>query len=99
VGGNGPTVLERVLAYGDAWIPNFARGGDILNRAAELSERAQRTIDLMVMGVPADASVLEKLHAAGCRRATHWLPSTGRSGLERALETWESAIAQFTGEA
>ncbi len=24
VGGDGPTVLERVLAFGDAWFPNYA---------------------------------------------------------------------------
>ena len=25
VGGNGPTVLDRVLAFGDAWFPNYGR--------------------------------------------------------------------------
>ncbi|MGH9104428.1 MAG: LLM class F420-dependent oxidoreductase, partial [Acidimicrobiales bacterium] len=58
VGGNGPTVLERVLAVGDAWFPNHSRGG-LLERAAELHRRADRPIDLMVMGVPAEAKVLE----------------------------------------
>src|ERR1700752_1583755 len=35
VGGDGPTVLDRVLAFGDAWMPNYAPSG-ILERAAEL---------------------------------------------------------------
>jgi probable F420-dependent oxidoreductase len=99
VGGNGPTVLDRVLAYGDAWFPNFARGGDIIERAGELRNRADRPIDVMVMGAPADAAVLERLQACGCRRAVHWVPSSGLSGVERALERWESAIAELTGEA
>jgi probable F420-dependent oxidoreductase len=99
VGGNGPTVLDRVLAYGDAWMPNFARGGDVLARAGELRQRAERPIDFIVMGAPAKASVLEELAVAGSARAVHWLPSTGLSGVERALERWESAIAEFAGEA
>jgi probable F420-dependent oxidoreductase len=98
VGGNGPTVIDRVLAFGDAWFPNFQRGGDILARASELRARADRPIDLMVMGAPANAAVLEELQSAGCRRVVHWVPSAGRSGVERALERWESAIAEFTGE-
>ncbi len=98
VGGNGPTVLDRVLAYGDAWFPNYARGGNVLERVRELRQRAQRPIDFMVMGAPADARVLETLREAGCRRAVHWLPSAGRVVVERALAGWESAIAEFAGE-
>jgi probable F420-dependent oxidoreductase len=99
VGGNGPTVLERVLAFGDAWFPNYARGGgDIVERASDLRGRADRRIDLMVMGVPPDAAVLERLRLGGCRRAVHWIPSTGLARVEQALERWESAIAELTGE-
>ncbi len=100
VGGNGPTVLDRVLAFGDAWFPNYARGGgDILERAAELRARADRPIDLMVIGAPPDAGALEQLRLGGCRLVAHWIPSTNLAGVEQALERWESAIAELTGEA
>jgi probable F420-dependent oxidoreductase len=100
VGGNGPTVLERVLAFGDAWFPNYARDPDTLaQRVRELRGRAERPVDVMVMGAPADASALEALAQLGCRRAVHWVPSAGRGHVERALERWESAIAELTGEA
>ncbi|HZO79331.1 MAG TPA: LLM class F420-dependent oxidoreductase [Solirubrobacteraceae bacterium] len=99
VGGNGPTVLDRVLAFGDAWFPNYARGGDIIDGARELRARADRPIDFMVIGVPADAAVLQKLHDAGARRLVHWIPSGGRATVEPALDQWESAIAELTGEA
>jgi probable F420-dependent oxidoreductase len=100
VGGNGPTVLDRVLAFGDAWFPNYGRGGgDIAERAAELRARADRHIDVIPIGVPADPGVLERLAGAGCRRAIRWLPSGGLGAVVPALEGWESAIAQFTGEA
>ena len=97
VGGNGPTVLDRVLAFGDAWFPNYARGG-VLERCAELLARAERPIDLMVMGVPADPHVLEQFEQAGFRRAVHWLPSAGRGPVERALERFETAVADLHGQ-
>ncbi|MEA2210461.1 MAG: hypothetical protein QOF83_409 [Solirubrobacteraceae bacterium] len=99
VGGNGPTVLDRVLAFGDAWFPNYARDGELTARIDELRRRADRSIDVMVMGVPAEAAVLERLQLAGCRRVVRWIPSSGPAGVERALELWESAIADLTGEA
>ncbi len=97
VGGNGPGVLDRVLAFGDAWFPNFARE-DILDRAAELRSRADRPIGLMVMGVPADARVLEAYAEAGFQRAVHWLPSALRGPVERALDRYEAAIAEFNSD-
>jgi len=96
VGGNGPTVHERVLAFGDAWFPNY--GPDVVKRAGELRARAERPVDVMVIGVPAEASALESLVDAGFRRAVHWIPSAGREQVERALGGWESAIAELTGE-
>jgi probable F420-dependent oxidoreductase len=100
VGGNGPTVLDRVLAFGDAWFPNFTRGGgDIGERAKELRDRAGRHVDVSVIGVPADPSALEQLAVGGCQRAVPWIVSGQRSVVEPALERWEAAIAQFTGEA
>src|SRR5947209_16264744 len=100
VGGNGPTVLDRVLAFGDAWFPNYSRGGgDLLERWNELRRRAERPVDFMAMGVPDRAEVLERLHNAGCRRVVRWVPSAGRGRVEQALERWEAAIAEFTGEA
>ena len=67
-------------------------------RAAELRSRAGRPVDLMVMGVPADARALEAYAAAGFRRAVHWLPSAPRGPVERALDRYEAAIAELYGE-
>ena len=58
VGGEGPTVLDRVLAFGDAWMPNHGPS-DLIKRSAELRLRADRPISLQVMGVPADPGTLE----------------------------------------
>jgi probable F420-dependent oxidoreductase len=97
VGGNGPTVLDRVLAFGDAWFPNYSK--NVIERAHELRARAERPIDFMVISVPPDAATLEQLAKAGCRRAVHWVPSANLSVVEQALGRWESAIAELHGEA
>ncbi|HXR14510.1 MAG TPA: LLM class F420-dependent oxidoreductase [Solirubrobacteraceae bacterium] len=96
IGGLGPTVLERVLAFGDGWLPNFT-GEDLIGRIAELQARAQRPIEVDVLGMPADAHALALVRDAGVRRALHWLP-TGSSGtVEAALERWEAAIVELNG--
>jgi probable F420-dependent oxidoreductase len=98
VGGTGANVLDRALDYGDAWFPNF-RGERIVERAVELRARADRPIDVQVMGMPAEAAELERFAEAGFSRAVHWLPSAPRAGVERELERWEATIAEFAGEA
>lgn len=103
IGGDGPTVFDRVLEYGDGWLPNFARdttGGDaLIDRIGELKSKASRPIDVIVVSAPADPVVLERLETAGVRRAVHWLPAQGRAGTERLLDEWEEAVTVMTGEA
>ena len=114
VGGDGPTVLDRVLSFGDAWFPDFGgaetwtaegaearrvRGAATIARAAELRVRADRPIEFQAMSTPADPRALEALARAGCTRACRWLPSGNLSTIETALAPWERAIAEFTGEA
>jgi len=94
VGGNGPTVLDRAEAFGDAWFPNFARG-NVLERIPEARERG---IPVLVMSVPADAKALEQLREAGVRRVVRWLPSAGMSRVEAELERFEAAVAELNGE-
>jgi probable F420-dependent oxidoreductase len=98
VGGLGPTVIDRVLAFGDGWFPNYAPEG-VLDRVDEMRERAERPIALDLMGMPADPKAIQRAHDAGARRVLRWMPSGGLSQVEPALERWEAAIAEFTGEA
>jgi probable F420-dependent oxidoreductase len=95
VGGDGPTVFDRVLAYGDAWIPNYASAG-ILERAEHLRARASRPISLQVTGMPADPKQIEAYAIAGFERVVHWLPSAGQGPVERELDAWESAIEEIS---
>jgi probable F420-dependent oxidoreductase len=96
VGGTGPTVLDRVLAYGDAWFPNYHP--EIFDRIAELRARADRPIQVQVMTVPADPAVFERLRALGVHRVSRWTPSGPRWRVEQSLEEWEKAMAEYNPE-
>jgi len=96
IGGGGPTVLDRVLAWGDGWFPQW-HDQNLFERIAELRARADRPIDVQVLSVPPDPKALEQLENAGVRRASYWLPSGPWSVVEAALVKWEAAIADLTG--
>jgi len=98
VGGNGPTVLDRVLDFGDAWMPNHA--DNVIERIGELRRRADeagRDIPVIVMGAPPDAEVLARYAQAGVQRVLFWLPSAGREVVEGALDEVESVMAEVLG--
>ncbi len=96
VGGTGPTVLDRVLAFGDGWLPNWGEDAALIDRIAELRTRAERPVQVQVLSVPANPKVMEQLDGAGVRRAMHWLPSGPEAVVQRALDAWESAIGTYT---
>jgi hypothetical protein len=77
-------------------MPTYASEG-ILDRAAELKARADRPIDLMVVGIPDDATALERYAEAGFSRVVRVLPSVTRAPVERALDGFEAAIAEMHG--
>jgi probable F420-dependent oxidoreductase len=95
VGGSGPGVIDRVLEFGDGWFPNYRDLKD--ERVEELRSRAERPVYVDVLGMPPKAEAIERCAKLGARRASLWLPTGGRSTVERNLEKWEAAIAEFTG--
>jgi probable F420-dependent oxidoreductase len=75
VGGLGEKVLDRVLEYGDAWMPNRAAPEDLAPRIAELRERAGLHMPVTYYGAPADDGFVERLEAAGVDRVLFMLES------------------------
>jgi probable F420-dependent oxidoreductase len=99
VGGNGATVLDRVLSFGDAWFPNWSPGVlDRIPQLRSLAADAGRDVRVLMMGVPAEPHELERCRQAGVARVVHWLPSANRGPVERALERFEDAFAEVNGE-
>lgn len=101
IGGNGPKVIDRVLRYGDAWMPQH-RHGNAIGRIGELRRRAAEAgrarVPVVVFGVPAKAEVLAEYEQAGADRAVHWLPAAQRGPVEQALERFEGAVAELRGK-
>lgn len=83
VAGTGPKVLDRVLAYGDGWIPN--RAGDLAERVAELRERAGRRVHVTYFNTRPDAAGVEKMREADVDRCVFMLPQAGATELEDAV--------------
>ena len=67
IGGNGPKVEDRVLRYGDGWMPNMPDLGELRERVAALRERAGRHVPVTFYG--AKPETLDELRDAGVDRA------------------------------
>jgi probable F420-dependent oxidoreductase len=94
VGGNGATVLDRVLAFGDQWMPNVTPDDEnLLARIAELGRRAEREIGITLMGPPADPRRLDRYRAAGVQRCLFYLPSGDAAAIEARIEAVQAAVA------
>jgi probable F420-dependent oxidoreductase len=77
IGGNGPKVLDRVLTYGDGWMPNMRDLSELGPRIAELRERAGRHVHVTYYG--ARRETLEEIERAGADRALIVLESGSRA--------------------
>lgn len=77
VGGVGPHALDRVLAFGDEWMPN--REHDLAARIGELRRRGEEAgrgrIPVSYYGAPADDELVRRLTDAGVDRVLLRLPS------------------------
>lgn len=103
VGGEGPTVEDRVIAYGDAWMPAGRIDPDgILRRIPELRRRAadagKENLPVYLVAAPDDAATLERWRDAGVTRAIRMVPSAHRGRVEADLEKFEAAFAELNGE-
>jgi len=103
VGGNGPRVQERVLAYGDGWFPNRIPPDDqMIERVEELQRRGDEAgrgrIPVTIQIPPKDLSVLERYEQAGVTRAVHMLragDAATRDSAERKLDEWAERIHAY----
>lgn len=100
VGGNGKGVLDRVLAYGDEWLPN--RLGDeekLIARIDKLQRRAAEEgrgrIGVTLYGAPRDPAALARYQEAGATRAVFWLPPAARDVVEPKLDRYAGIAAQL----
>lgn len=75
VGGGGEKVLDRVLAFGDEWIPNRVESMEALkDRIEELRDRAARHVPVSFFGAKPEPAAVERLAWAGVDRVIFYVP-------------------------
>jgi probable F420-dependent oxidoreductase len=99
IGGNGPRVLDRVLAFGDEWMPNRMDDEEVAARVEELRERAVAVgrghIPVTVVGMAPDAARIDRLSQAGVDRVVFWLPPESAEAVERGLERYVGVMEEL----
>ena len=98
LGGDAPRVLERVVAWGDGWLPNRVTPVELrekratLDRLAREAGRDPAAISISVHGQPADRDLIARLHEAGATRVIV-RPATSKSEPEMVRELTRIAEA------
>ena len=103
VGGNGKTVYDRVIAFGDAWIPNYL--GDIEKLAgrmktlqAKAAEAGRDRIPVTIWGVPRNPAAYGRWAEAGTSRCLFYLQDKdagSRQAVESRLDRFAAAMEEF----
>ena len=93
VGGAGPHTLDRVLEYGDGWMPIGGRTGQVLaGMIRELQERAKAAgrgpIPVSVFGVPPSKEVIEQYAEMGVDRVIFGVRPEGADQVLPALKRY-----------
>ena len=98
LGGDAPRVLERVVAWGDGWLPNRVTPVELrekraaLDRLAKEAGRDPAAISISVHGQPADLDLITRFHDAGATRVIV-RPATSKSEPEMVRELTRIAEA------
>jgi probable F420-dependent oxidoreductase len=91
LGGDAPRVLERIVGWGDGWLPNRVTPEQLRERRAALDRLAREAgrdpaaITISVHGQPADHELIRRFHDAGATRVIV-RPATTRSEEDMVAE-------------
>jgi probable F420-dependent oxidoreductase len=90
LGGSGPKVLDRVLAYADEWTPNrYGTPEELGERVRELRERAGRHVRVVASGAKPEREIVERLEAVGVDGCTFYVSADADAAqAERELDSF-----------
>jgi probable F420-dependent oxidoreductase len=94
VGGNGERVLDRVVAFGDEWMPNRASGlSERIEKLNRLAEEAGRgPIPVTLSGAKPDRELIERAEEAGIHRCAFYIEPADVGETERQLDQLASKL-------
>jgi probable F420-dependent oxidoreductase len=96
VGGMGPTVLDRVLAFGDGWMPTRGDDAWLADQIAELDERAAAAgrprLPVTLWGALPREDALQRYAEMGVARCVFWLPPEGPEQVLPRVERYAALI-------
>ncbi|MEX2617822.1 MAG: LLM class F420-dependent oxidoreductase [Alphaproteobacteria bacterium] len=94
IGGETDYTINRVIEFGDGWLPRAsakfdpAEGMTRLRQAADKAGRDMSTLSVTVFRAPPDAQVLESYAQAGIERSLLMLPTADRDTVLRLLDEY-----------
>ena len=94
IGGDGATTFDRVVEFGDGWMPINRPNKNPIARIPELRDRLEKagrdpkSVSVSLFYAPPDRSALEALAAAGVERAIFGLPSEPRDAALLRLDAY-----------
>ena len=98
IGGNGANTLQRVVRYGDAWMP-IGRYGDLSGRIEELNRLADESgrgrIPITIFGAAPKAEVIDAYAEGGVERLLFHLPPAPRDEVLPLLEQRAGLARQY----
>jgi probable F420-dependent oxidoreductase len=94
VGGNAEKVLDRVVAFGDEWMPNRVSGlTERIEKLKQLAEEAGRDpIPITLSGAKPDLDLIERGEKAGVHRCTFYISPADAGETERQLDELASTL-------
>jgi probable F420-dependent oxidoreductase len=96
LGGESPRILERVVDYGDGWIPN--EHPEVERRITELNQRladlGRASLPVTIYSCVRDRTRIEGYASAGVERCVFSIDAFGRDDVERSLQ----ALVDLVGD-
>jgi probable F420-dependent oxidoreductase len=98
IGGDGATTFDRVVEFGDGWMPILRPHVNPVQRIPELRERLQKagrdpkSAPVSIFFAPPKREALDALAAAGVQRAIFGLPCEGRDTILPRLDAYAKVM-------
>ena len=98
MGGDGPKTFDRVIEFGNGWMPISRPGQNPVTKIPALRQQAERagrdpkSISIGIFFAKPEKAALDGLRTAGVNRAIFGLPSEGRDAILPKLDAYAQLI-------